>query len=61
MRAYLPNTQSDKWSQHTGAHTEPYDPAAPLLNLCLKEMKKKDIEDICTHIHYSIIYNSQDM
>ena len=39
----------------------PYDPAIPLLDIDPKEMKTRSQRDICTHIHCSIIYKSQDM
>ena len=39
----------------------PYDPAIPLLDIDPKEMKTRSQRDICTHVHCSIIYKSQDM
>lgn len=39
----------------------PYDPAIPLLEIYLKQMKTLCRRDIYPHAHSSIIYNSQDM
>ena len=36
-----------------------YDPAVPLLGIYPKELKTGVQTNICTHIHSSIIYNSQ--
>ena len=39
----------------------PYDPAIPLLGVCLKDMKSVSRRDICTHVHCSIIHKNKDM
>ena len=39
----------------------PYDPAMPLLGVYLKDIKLVSQRDICTHVHCSIIHDSQDM
>ena len=38
-----------------------YDPAILLLVFYPKEMKTLTQKDICTHVHFNIIYNSQDL
>ena len=40
----------------------PYDPAIPLVGIYPKKTKTLILKDICKHyVHYSIIYNRQDM
>ena len=38
-----------------------HDPALPLLSICPKEMKTLSQRDLHSHVHCSIIHNSQNM